>query len=553
VHEMPQLLKEYNLEIQARLGGAAASNVVFSSKYLRDSFRAAVDLKSHNAVLLPQGNYQEMQPDAAARARIRRELGISQTDYLILGAGFAHIRKGFDLFIQLARKLLAARGDVHFVWAGDIQFVLKTYLGPEMEKLRATGRFHHFPFTDRVAAYFAAADVFALTSREDPYPTVVMEALACGVPCVAFDESGGIPELLRREKAGRVARLADVEDFLAQIVELLDHEQLAKLRPRLAAMAAKKFDFSEYVARLLKLAQPALRTVSAAVLNYNYARYLPGRLESVFAQSYPLAEILLLDDASADDSLEVAEAVAAKAKRDVRVIANGKNSGSVFAQWRRAAQAATGEYIWLCEADDLADPTLLARLVEAGASAENPLLVFSDSRAVDADGKQVMPSYQSYYFDSGVKALSRSGAWDAAEFAARFLAVRNLIPNVSAVLWRREALLRALDAVPDIETWRLAGDWRLYLALLTGERGSVVYVAEPLNTHRRHEAGVTHTLDAQAHVREIAAMHAVAAAALGLDAARRAEQEEYLRKVEKQLEVKESGRFFKKKLRKKLL
>jgi glycosyltransferase involved in cell wall biosynthesis len=550
VHEMPQLLKEYNLEIQARLGGAAASNLVFSSKYLREKFSAAVDLKSANAVILAQGNYQEMAFDAQARTRIRAELGIADHEFMILGAGFAHIRKGFDLFIQLARKALAARNDVHFVWAGDIQFVLKTYLGPEMEQVKATGRFHHFPFTDHVADYFAAADVFALTSREDPYPTVVMEALACGVPCVAFEESGGIPELLRREKAGRVAKLADVEDFLAQLSALLDHDKLTRQRPRLSALAAQKFDFSDYVARLLRLAQPALRTVSVAVLNYNYARYLPARLESVFAQTYPLAEILLLDDASTDDSLSVAGAAAAAAKRDMRVIANAKNAGSVFAQWRRAAQAATGECIWLCEADDLADPTLVARLVEAMAGAENPLLAFSDSRAVDGEGKQVMPSYQSYYFDSGVKSLSRSGTWEATEFAQAMLAVRNLIPNVSAVLWRREALLRALDAVPDIETWRLAGDWRLYLALLTGEAGSVVYIAEPLNTHRRHESGVTQSLDADAHVREIAAMHAAAAAALTLDEATLAAQTAYLGKVDVQLRKKGRSSFLKKRTKK---
>jgi glycosyltransferase involved in cell wall biosynthesis len=100
----------------------------------------------------------------------------------------------------------ALRGDVHFAWVGDIQFVLKTYLGPQMEQAAATGRFHRIPFTSRIAEYFAAADVFALTSREDPYPTVVMEALACGVPCVAFDGTGGIAELLLREKRGQAGR-----------------------------------------------------------------------------------------------------------------------------------------------------------------------------------------------------------------------------------------------------------------------------------------------------------------------------------------------------------
>jgi hypothetical protein len=78
----------------------------------------------------------------------------------------------------------------------------------------------------------------------------------------------------------------------------------------------------------------------------------------------------------------------------------------------------------------------------------------------------------------------------------------------------------------------------------------VAYIAEPLNTHRRHERGVTQRLDAAAHVAEIAAMHAVAAAALGLGADELAEQAAYLERVEGQLKAKEkevSGHFFKKK------
>jgi glycosyltransferase involved in cell wall biosynthesis len=535
VHEMPQLLKEYNLEIQARLGAAAASHLVFASTYVAEKFAAAVNLPAANTVILPQGNYQNMKLDAAARGRIRRALNIGDEDFLILGAGFAYIRKGFDLFLQLARKLTGLRGDVHFVWAGDIQPTLKTYLGPEMDKLTAAGRFHHIPFTERVAEYFSAADIFALTSREDPYPTVVMEALACGVPCVAFDESGGIPELLRKEKAGRVAKLADTEDFLAELTSLLDHEKLLLLRPRLAAMALKKFDFPDYVERLLRLSQPGLRTVSVAVINYNYARYLPQRLDSLFAQTYPVAEVLFLDDASTDDSLAVAQSTADAAKRTIRIVANNENSGSVFAQWRRAAREAKGEFIWLCEADDSTNPAFLSRLMEAMAGNETTLLAFTDSRAIDETGKQVMPSYQSYYFDSGVKELAASGIWDAQTFAQRILPVRNLIPNVSGVLWRREALLAALNELPNIETWRLAGDWLLYLTLLAGQKGSVVYLAEPLNTHRRHGSGVTQRLDAKAHVAEIAAMHKIAAQTLKLDKPALAEQAAYLSRVSAQL------------------
>ncbi len=535
VHEMPQLLQEYNLEIQARLGAAAASHLVFAASYVAEKFTAALNLQHASRIILPQGNYQNMAFNAATRARIRRALNVEDEDFLVLGAGFGYIRKGFDLFLQLARKFSTQRGSVHFIWVGDIEPTLRTYLAPEMNKLIATGRFHHIPFTERVAEYFSAADIFTLTSREDPYPTVVIEALACGIPCVAFDESGGIPELLHREKAGRVARLADMDDFLAQMTSLLDHEKLHQLRPRLAAMAAEKFDFPAYVEKLLHLAQPGLRSVSAAVINYNYAQHLPARLESIFAQTYPLAEILFLDDASTDTSLTVAQTTADAAQREIRIIANAANTGSVFAQWRRAAREAKGEFIWLCEADDSAAPTFLSRLMEAMSGAHPPLLAFTDSRAVDETGKQVMPSYQSYYFDSGVKELAASGIWEARTFAQRILAVRNLIPNVSAVLWRREALLAALDAVPDIETWRLAGDWRLYLALLTGQPGSVVYLAEPLNTHRRHAGGVTQRLSPKAHTAEIAAMHKIIVKTLKPGKHIPAEQAAYLARIRAQL------------------
>lgn len=529
VHELPQLMLEHNLEAQARRGAEAAHNVVFSSGFARDKFAGVTQLSALNAVVLPQGNYQHMRFDKAARVRIRSELKLNEKQFLVLGAGYAHMRKGFDLFLQLARKF-AARRDVHFLWAGDIEFMLKTYLGPEMA---GAGNFTHVPFTDDVAAYFSAADVLALPSREDPLPTVVMEALACGVPCVAFDESGGIPELLRAENAGLVVPPADVEAFAAALTALLDHRKLAQMRPRLAAMAAKKFDFGSYVDSLLQLVAPQMARVSVAVLNYNYARYLPERLNSVFNQSYPVAEVLFFDDASTDDSLAIAQQQAAAAGREMQVIANTKNAG-VFAQWRRAAETAVGEYIWLCEADDAAEPGLLAQLVEACAGAQAPLMGFADSRAVNEHGQQVMPDYKSYYFDAGAKGLMASGVWPVLDFAAENLAVRNLIPNVSAVLWRRVALLRALDAVPDLASWQLAGDWRLYLALAE-QPGEIAYVAAPLNIHRRHTAGVTQRLSPAAHVAEIARMQSLAAKALKLGKVAKAAQAADLARVEAQL------------------
>jgi hypothetical protein len=159
-------------------------------------------------------------------------------------------------------------------------------------------------------------------------------------------------------------------------------------------------------------------------------------------------------------------------------------------------------------------------------------MAFCDSRAVDETGAVLWPDHQGYYAAAGDHALLRDGIFSARSFARRFLAERNLVPNASAVLWRRSALLRALARCgPELERWRVAGDWRIYAELLSGSDGTVGYVAAPLNAHRRHAASTTRSLAAVDHLDEIARMHALLRERLDLDPAEVARQEGYLETV----------------------
>jgi glycosyltransferase involved in cell wall biosynthesis len=535
IHEMPRLLAEYNLQVQARLGIQAAGRVVFSSRFAHRVVTAALDVRRDDAVILPQGNYQKIAFSAAARAAMRARLGIADDEFVVLGAGFADLRKGFDLFVHIARAVLALRDDVHFIWAGEIQPAVKTYLGAEIEAMRATGRFHLPGFAAAAGDYFAAADVFALTSREDPYPTVVLEALACGVPVVAFEESGGIPGLIRDHKAGAVAKAMDTGDFRKKLLGLLNHESLAREKPRLAALAAAAFSQADYADRLLAVAMPALKSVSVCVLNYNYALYLQARLDSIFAQNHPVAEVLFFDDASTDESVALAARIAQDRGREILVHANARNSGAVLAQWRRAVTLARGEYVWLAEADDAAEPEFLSRVIEA-MHAVDAVIGFSDSRVIDAAGRMTAPNYQPQYREAGAAGLAVSGHWAGRDFAENFLAERNLIFNVSAVVWRRDALLAALDEIGDELTgYRIAGDWRLYLEILAGADQKIAYVAESLNLHRRHGDSATATLDAGRHEAEIRLVHEAAAKLLGLGEANLRAQRDYAARIKNDL------------------
>src|SRR5947208_3454309 len=97
--------------------------------------------------------------------------------------------------------------------------------------------------------------------------------------------------------------------------------------------------------------------VSVIVPNYNHARYLPRRVESILAQTYRDFELILLDDGSTDES----RSILSEYRNDprVKIELNERNSGSTFKQWNKGARMARGKYIWIAESDDYADERLL--------------------------------------------------------------------------------------------------------------------------------------------------------------------------------------------------
>ena len=516
VHELPRLLRERGLVDGARSGAAVAEHVVFASPYVRDRFHELVAVPPGRAAVLPQGLYRPVSVAPEAAATMRARLGLPEGALLAVGLGYADLRKGFDLFLQAWRLARAADPGIHLLWVGDIDPHMLAYLGAEIAAAEMAGTFHHIPHCADGADWLACADVFLLTSREDPFPSVVLEAMSAGVPCVAFEESGGTPDLLREFGAGVAVPLGDAAEMVRQMRALALQTRSGD-RERLAQTARRCFGWDGYADRLLRLADPGTPEISVVVPNYNYARYLEGRLGSVFAQTHPVSEVIVLDDASTDSSWAVVRDAAAAAGRSVRWLAGASNSGSVFKQWRRAADLARSEWLWIAEADDGADPGFLAALCRALADAPDAVLAFSDSRAVDAGGGTMWPDHQGYYAEAEAPMLARDGVFPAGEFLRGCLGARNLILNASAVVWRRAALQGALRRCgADLAEFAMAGDWRIYAEALS-EGGSVAYVSRPLNAHRRHAASVTHRLPVARHLDEVARMHRHMQSVLGAD------------------------------------
>ena len=174
--------------------------------------------------------------------------------------------------------------------------------------------------------------------------------------------------------------------------------------------------------------------VTVVIPNYNHARYLPKRLESVLGQTFRDTEILFLDDASPDNSREVFERYADDPR--VRSIFNEQNSGNTFVQWNRGFREAKGEYIWIAESDDFAEETLLAELVDVLDRHPNVGLAYCQSKIVDSEGT-LLPTP-----DPGRDQQRWTSDYlnDGGDECARCLINANSIPNASAVLLRRSVV-----------------------------------------------------------------------------------------------------------------
>jgi glycosyltransferase involved in cell wall biosynthesis len=223
--------------------------------------------------------------------------------------------------------------------------------------------------------------------------------------------------------------------------------------------------------------------------NYNYAQYLASRIDSVLSQTYPIYELIILDDASTDGSLSLINEIIAGTDSDCRLIVNEENSGSVFHQWAKGAFSAKGDLIWIAEADDLSDENFLATVV-TGFTNSNVVMSYSESKQVDESGRLIGSSYGKYTEEvSSTKWLSNYIA-NGSDEVKEALSIKNTIPNVSAVLFDASLFKRTIESHLDqVLSLRFTGDWLFYAFLL--EHGDIAFFSEALNIHRRHSGGVT--------------------------------------------------------------
>jgi glycosyltransferase involved in cell wall biosynthesis len=512
IHELPGMIDEYDLHLPLEHILEASDAIVVAAKNVVDGLCTRSSEARERVTVRPQGLYRELNLSAAMRARARQRLKLPDGARMILGMGSGDLRKGLDIFMHAAKLAVSTTDDMHFVWVGKLNDDSARWLHADVRD-GLDSRLQLVPYTDDVAPYFAAADAFFLSSREDPYPSVVLEAMRVGLPVVALLHATGIEELVSQH--GRVVDRNDLPAMVQSLCELARSDDQSARSAR-QELIQNEFRFDDYCFDLLRLLDPDLHKVTVVVPNFNYGDYLLDRMESIFDQTYPVFEIIVLDDHSSDASMPELKRIQERTARRFRVVRNRENSGSTFCQWVRGGELSRGDYVWIAEADDLSRPGFLERLLRRMGQGD-VAFAFSDSAQIDEHGHQLGTSYKDYYRTSAGTLLDHDFALDGESFVRNCLTERNLILNVSSVVWERSCLVEALNrCIDDLTQFKLAGDWYLYAAAgLTAT--TVAYTADTLNIHRRHKRSVTESVEKEAHVAEVARVHQAIAHWLNAD------------------------------------
>lgn len=225
--------------------------------------------------------------------------------------------------------------------------------------------------------------------------------------------------------------------------------------------------------------------VSVIVPNYNHAKYLDQRIESILNQTYQDFELIILDDKSTDNSLEVLE----KYKNHPKVshfVVNEENSGSTFIQWKKGIELANGDYIWIAESDDWADLNFLDKLMSRFFYDHSLSLVYCDSRIIcdgnvvglfslDKNIKFSTKRWSGDYFNIGISELN--------DYMTCYDAIVN---NASSAVFKRCDIYPFLNC---ISSYRYAGDLFSYIALASN--GNISFISEAMSNYRSHEHNVT--------------------------------------------------------------
>lgn len=224
--------------------------------------------------------------------------------------------------------------------------------------------------------------------------------------------------------------------------------------------------------------------ISVIVPNYNHEPFLRQRIDSILNQTYQDFELILLDDCSTDASRVVLESYRSH-PRVSQIVFNDNNSGTPFRQWNKGIELAKGEWVWIAESDDYADPRFLETLMTELQDHPQCGFAYTWTYYVDTEGNELW----------AVTEGGRTIEYNGIDFIKKKLLLTNSISNVSECVFRTDLFSQERNVLYD--NMKLCGDWFFYVLL--SERTNVLEVQKKLSYYRVHNCNTSAKSDSEGY------------------------------------------------------
>lgn len=161
----------------------------------------------------------------------------SSSPFTIIGCGEITVGKGIDIFLQVAKKVIdRTTHDIQFIWIGPDSNKIQQYFEDDIVKLGMEKWVSFAGFQEDVRPWFDKANLLFLSSRQDSFPLVCLEAASSGLPIMYFPDAGGIQELLGCEGGVQVQYL-NVDSARDNIFEVCNNDTLLEEKAQFAKNA----------------------------------------------------------------------------------------------------------------------------------------------------------------------------------------------------------------------------------------------------------------------------------------------------------------------------
>ena len=480
IHEMEKVLTLFEEELnelikQAKhwISGSPESTKVLVKKYGIDSNKVTTIPAFIRPLTDKNAHFNEL------KGAVRSELCIAADVFVVVGCGNVHWRKGVDIFLDTARRVKEkTSAEIKFIWIGE---------GEDRESLEASIATHekeyiiflgHRTDADRL---IAAADVFYLPSREDPFPLVVLLAAQHFIPSICFSKTTGITEFIKDDAGVCLDELSSVSASLA-INELIDdRDKLISL-----GIVAKNRVFAEYTAEskvsdiysVISKHTNYKPSVSVIVPFFNHEKFVYDRIKSIVNQTIKDIQIILMDDASDDKTASEISALYLDSR--FIFIKNATNSGTPFLQWKKGVELSVSDLVWIAEGDDSCSFDFLEHLLPYF---DDPLVTIAAAKTemIDEAGVNYPDAFKNYFDEAFPEKFEahfiRTGKNEVND---QFGAISTLI-NASGLIIRKKSIGKNINRACE---FKICGDWLIYLECL--KHGKLAYDIKPRNYFRRH-------------------------------------------------------------------